>query len=249
MFFEAHRDNKAYYKAEQDNVCKPHFHRSTEIMIVTKGEKRAEINGNAYILHEGDALFCPPYTVHFFLPAQNSTQIVVTLLPEHCERFERFCQTHEPSTYVVRDNGDIQRLARALQTADNGFLQEGASAMLIGLFVQRTAFTTVNKKSALKVRQIADFIDEHYTENLTLASLAKTFGYSPTYFSALFKKSFYMTLPQYINAVRVQKALPLLKTHAVSSVYFLCGFNSPQQFFLHFKKIYGCTPYEYAKRK
>lgn len=249
MYFEGHRDNKAYYTQEQDNYCQAHFHRSMEILLVTKGEKYAEVNGKSYVLHEGDALFCPPYAVHAFPPAENSTQIVVTLLPEHCERFERFYQSREASSYLVHDDGEIRRLIRALQNADNSFIQEGASAMLIGLFVRKTTFMPVNKKNALKIRQIADYITAHCTEQITLGTLANTFGYSPTYFSAMFKKAFYMTVPQYVNAVRIQKSLSLLKTHNVSSVYFLCGFNNPQQFFLHFKKIHGCTPYEYVKRK
>lgn len=249
MYFEGTRDSQVYYTKEQDNFCEAHFHRSTEILLVITGEKRVEVNDKAYVLHAGDVLFCPPYAVHTFIPTDNSTQIVVTLLPEHCEHFEQFCQKQEPSTYIVHDNGMILQLVHALQNAENSFIQEGASAMLVGLFVQKTTFSPVRKKNALKIRQIADYITAHYAEQITLQSLAKAFGYSPTYFSAMFKKAFYMTLPQYVNAVRIQKSLSLLKTHNVSSIYFLCGFNNPQQFFLHFKKIHGCTPSKYLKRK
>jgi AraC-like DNA-binding protein len=57
-----------------------------------------------------------------------------------------------------------------------------------------------------------------------------------------------MTLTAYINYVRVQKSTELLKTNQISAVYFLCGFKNPQQYFLNFKKYYGCTPKEYLTR-
>ena len=96
-----------------------------------------------------------------------------------------------------------------------------------------------------QIHRIADYIDKNYASPIGLEELASEFGYSPNYFSSLFKKYFMTGVTQYINSVRVQKSVPLLKTQKISAVYFLCGFQSPQQYFLNFRKFFGCTPYEY----
>ncbi|MDE5896915.1 MAG: AraC family transcriptional regulator, partial [Clostridia bacterium] len=93
------------------------------------------------------------------------------------------------------------------------------------------------------------YIDEHYAESLTLAEAAGKFGYAPNYFSSLFKRYFRIGFAQYVNSVRVRKSIPLLKTQKASSVCYDCGFRSPQQYFLNFRKVFGCTPYEYLHDK
>ena len=91
-------------------------------------------------------------------------------------------------------------------------------------------------------KEIAKYIDEAYDKPLTLSTLAARFGYSPNYFSWLFKQHFKTSFPQYLNRIRVRKSLPLLRTKKVYAVCYECGFNSPQQYYLHFKKFYGCSP-------
>lgn len=250
MFYETLRDQYAYSPNEQDNICPPHFHRSVEVMLVTQGEKYATINGTEYRLHAGDFLVCPPYAVHVFLPCENSKQIVRTFSPEFSKRFERFCQTRTPVSHVVRDeDGTFRRLLTELKTAKNEILFEGLVQTLFGIFVERTEFRAAKNEKKSEIRLIAEYVDEHYASPISLKTLAGQFGYSPNYFSSLFKKYFRCGIPQYVNAVRVQKSLELLKTQKISSVYFLCGFQNPQQYFLHFKKLFGCTPYEYLHGK
>ncbi len=247
MFFEGNRDILAYHRMGIDNICATHFHRSAEILYVVQGEKRVEINGVTIVLQSGDTLFCPPYTVHRFLPSECSIQTVVTILPEYCEEFEAFCMTKTPRSYTLRDeDGKLRALIDGFLQADNPFLRQGIASVLFGVFVQKTKFSIADQKQKVHISQIASFVEAHCTKKLSLHTVANEFGYSPTYFSALFKKSFHMTFPQYLNAIRIQKSLPLLKKYKnISSVYGLCGFNSPQQFFVHFKKIQGCTPHEY----
>lgn len=250
MFFETTRDQHPYFPEEQDNFCPPHFHRSAEVMLVTAGEKRAVVNGKEYLLHEGDLLVCPPYAVHIFPYCKGSRQIVRTVLPEYCKRFERFCQTRTPQSHVLHDeNGELAHLIEGMKQAKNEILFEGIAETLLGLFVERTEFRAEKNEKKPEIRLIAEYVDEHYASPITLQTLAKQFGYSPNYFSALFKKYFRCSIPQYVNAVRVQKSLELLKTQKISSVYFLCGFQNPQQYFLNFKKLFGCTPYEYLHGK
>lgn len=247
MFFEAKRDTKRYY-SQRDNICPTHFHRSVEALYVHKGEKEVLIDGKPYLLHEGDLLVCPPYTVHTYLPSDGE-QIVAVFSADLCQEFEQFCKAQTPQTHVVKDeDGTFEKLIRALKEPCNEAYYRGVVNCLLGLYQAKTPFSP-SKNFAEKsiVAQIAEYVDEHYAEPITLSSLAKRFGYAPNYFSALFKKFFRSGIAQYINSVRVQKSVKLLRKQKVSGVYAAVGFQSPQQYFLNFKRVYGCTPKTYLK--
>lgn len=250
MYFESHRDKSVFFNTG-DNVCGAHFHRAVEFLYVIEGEKTARLNGKEYLLVPRQMIVCPPYAVHIFPPCPKSVQFVAAIPADSCKRFEEFCETHSAESPAINDdNGKIFRLISELQTADSKVLFEGITGHILGLYMQKAAFIPVSRttdKSA--VQSIAEYIDLHYAEPITLQTLAAKFGYSPNYFSALFKKYFMTGIPQYVNSVRVQKSLKLLKTQKISAVYFSVGFQSPQQYFLAFRKFFGCTPYEYIHGK
>ena len=249
MYFETQRDKQNYY-AHKDNVCQAHFHRAVEILYVTKGKKTVSLDGELYELGVGDLLVCPPYRLHAYLPNENSTQIVLTFSATACPKFETLCSTQAPKTPVFHDEQALL-LPFMLQSEnfENELLFVGIVNYILGIYVKNTPFYPIKKKSERSfLEEIVAYIEEYYAQAITLPSIAKRFGYSPNYFSTLFKKYFYVSFTDYLNGVRVQKSLKYLKTHSVSTVYFLCGFNSPQQYFLHFKKFYGVSPKEFLKK-
>ena len=56
-----------------------------------------------------------------------------------------------------------------------------------------------------------------------------------------------MSVSEYVNTVRVNKSLKLLGKMNVQDIAFKVGFNSSQQYFLNFKKVFNSTPNNYAK--
>lgn len=247
MFFESYRDRKVYCK-KSDNQCKPHFHKSTEILYVLSGEKKVFVNGREYTLSPYDVLVCPPFAEHYYLPSEGE-QVVICIPPQLCENFARLCERTYPETFVFRDEkGELAALVKELAVSKNEFLLIGAINLLFAGFCEAVRFSPAKRdKERALVEKIFEYVEEHYEEKITLQAIAQQFGYSPNYFSVLFKRNFRATLPQYLGGVRVQKSLPLLKTKTVAAICSLCGFASPQQYYLHFKRIYGCTPREYKK--
>lgn len=248
VYFERGRDGNKYFHIGKNDAT-AHFHRSVEIVYVLQGEKTAFLNGKKYVAREGQGFLIPPWTVHAF-PMDGDTQIVAVIPNEYCSRFERLCEKFQPVTPLFNDaDGRIKELLLHLGKAENEFIFEGLVGEIVGQFVKRTEFLPAERKSdKLPVEKIAEFVDENYAKSCSLTVLAEKFGYSPNYFSALFKRYFGTGIAQYVNLVRVQKSVPLLKTYKISAVYAYCGFESPQQYFLNFKKVFGCTPSEYLRR-
>ena len=98
--------------------------------------------------------------------------------------------------------------------------------------------------------KITRYIEENYTFQITLQSLASHFSLSKQYIMRLFREQFGMTVTHYINEVKLRKSLDLLTFHSlsVSEVAYAVGFSSLYYFDRVFKKTYALTPSEYQKR-
>lgn len=95
-----------------------------------------------------------------------------------------------------------------------------------------------------------DYIDRHYSENLTLNVLAGEVHMNPYYFSTFFKKNMGENFKSYLNRVRLEHAVPLLvstnkKTYEIAVEV---GFTDARTFSEAFQKQYKMTPTEYRKR-
>jgi AraC family transcriptional regulator len=99
------------------------------------------------------------------------------------------------------------------------------------------------------VKQVLDYIDEHYDEKITLKVLAEHTGLSTYYLSSMIKKETGLILADNINSVRVEKSKELMARGERSLIEIAnsVGFAYQNHFSTVFKKITGITPSEYIK--
>lgn len=99
------------------------------------------------------------------------------------------------------------------------------------------------------VKQVLDYIDEHYDEKITLKVLAKHTGLSTYYLSSMIKKETGLILTDNINKVRVEKSKELMARgeRSLIDIANSVGFAYQNHFSTVFKKITGITPSEYIK--
>lgn len=95
------------------------------------------------------------------------------------------------------------------------------------------------------------YIRNHFTEQISLDQMARMVMLSPSYYSHLFKLATKKTFVEYINLLRIQKAMDLLRDTdgLIVDICYECGFQSVNHFNRMFKSLVGTSPREYRKRK
>lgn len=101
------------------------------------------------------------------------------------------------------------------------------------------------------MQAILQYIQNHYCEKLRLKDLAAKFYLNPGYCSTLFVKTTGRTFPEYLTALRVEKACSLLKKSSlsISEIASAVGIDDYFYFGKVFKKATGISPGEYRKRE
>ncbi len=94
-----------------------------------------------------------------------------------------------------------------------------------------------------------EFIKNHYSENITLDSVAKNVFMNSFYFSTFFKKHTGKNFKEYLNEIRLENAARLLITSNLhlSEIAEKTGFKSLRSMNELFQKAHGETPGEYRK--
>lgn len=95
---------------------------------------------------------------------------------------------------------------------------------------------------------VYEYIEHHLCETITLDHLADMVSLSPNYFSYLFKKLNGISVCNYVNAKRIEKATRLITSNnsemTMLEIATICGFNNTANFNKVFKKLKGFTPSE-----
>ena len=106
------------------------------------------------------------------------------------------------------------------------------------------------RKKLERLNTVNQYIEQHYTEAISNRELADLLHLSEDRFNHLFKESMGMPPLQYINEIRLKKAMHLLKKgdfYTAAEVADAVGFSDYNNFGRMFRRFYGCTPLEVIK--
>ncbi len=101
-----------------------------------------------------------------------------------------------------------------------------------------------------RINKVIDFISENLCEDLSLNTLAEIAHFSPFHFHRIFKDTLGETLNQFVNRIRVERAVDLLRTNQslrILDAAIACGYESAEGFSRAFKKRYGFAPSQWSR--
>ena len=103
--------------------------------------------------------------------------------------------------------------------------------------------------SNYQVGRIQQYIELHYSENITVKKLAQMVYMSESSFNRLFKKETSSTPIEYLIEARIEKSKTLLrrKDISITEVAQRCGFGSASHFTSSFRRLMKISPTEYRE--
>jgi len=127
-------------------------------------------------------------------------------------------------------------------------LCESADVGMMGGVKEETQDVFIEKDEE-KVKKALSYIQEHYSEKISLESIAKAAMTNRSELCKCFRRVLDTTPNDFLNRFRVNQALVLLENPElrVADIAEMTGFCSPSHFGTHFMKYMGCTPLQYRK--
>ena len=111
---------------------------------------------------------------------------------------------------------------------------------------EKTGQTAADDESIVPY-MIKNYIDQHYTENIKLETIAADLFFSTHYISHEFKNFFGMAPIQYLISRRIGEAHALLlqSDMPISAIAQKIGYTNINNFYIQFKKAKGISPSEF----
>lgn len=102
-----------------------------------------------------------------------------------------------------------------------------------------------NGKHSAIAYNAAQFIWEHYCEDISVSDVARNLSVSKNHLEKIFINMYGIGVASYIRIIRVYQVMFLLRTNTERSVLdiaFSCGFNSSSGFYKAYQAVVGKTP-------
>ena len=234
-------------KKELHGFTDTHWHEFYELEYFYGGDGEYEIDGISYSIKRGMCFFMTPMNFHR-VEAKKCRVYNVMFSEGACER--RFlvplCDGMRGSVFEI-DEKEGALLEALLDELSGSGGEDGYSFYLLSVILGKLC--AHGKKAIGDVSPIAlsmQYILMNFRSSPSLEETAAYAGYTPTYFSSLFKKETGESYKQYLDRLRFEHARKLLISTDMSpsEVCKDSGFSDYPNFSRRYKKRFGVSPSE-----
>ncbi|MBO4807520.1 MAG: helix-turn-helix domain-containing protein [Lachnospiraceae bacterium] len=197
-----------------------------------------------------ESIFGPDFaSFGVMLPYQSEDFILYALIPVFDE--ESYGAALRPLIselyYSVKEKyGSMQRIfvSSAKKIQDIPDVLENLIGMRVMPLDENQTVVYIDETS---VTALLQYVDAHYTEDISRESLSEMFFFSPDYLTKIFKKETGNSFKNYIIYKRLELAKKLLKNTdlPIRDISLQVGYDNYSYFTRLFKKATGTTPVEY----
>jgi len=237
-----------------------HYHRFYEILHVTQNSRILKINNTEHLLDKNHIAIIPPFVPHQTVSGENFPESRILIdaawdficdIPFCAELVSGFSSKNpivDCSTFSERvtflEQELLSRCAKLSAETNRYAVLIYLSELFLLLSEHHTKSNNENE-----ILEILKFIESHFSEKITLELLEKRFFLSRFTISRKLKAYTGMSLPQYVNTIRLIHAKKMLRQGlGVTDTALACGFGSVSDFDRIFCAETQMTPSQYRKQ-
>lgn len=248
-----------------------HWHNDVEFLVTIAGTAEHSVNGELLILHPGETIFVNSRQMHYARPAgEEPSEILCVRLNPKMLCMSPFFDTAYvlPVTqnctipYLIfrEDSGWQGDIVRSLKEMHRLSQNPAAHLKIHGLFCfiwsliyeNMPEFSPSNLAAAADlaiIEAMIEYIEQHYTEKLTLSQIAAAGHVCESKCCRLFSRYVHKTPNLCLTHCRLGKATELLTgtDRSVTEIALSCGFSGASYFSETFRKYFRVTPKEYRE--
>ena len=245
---------------DSENSCSE-FHHAPDSWVfaaVTDGSGILTYEDEEYSFSKGDCFFIDCRTSHSYKgDIENPANIhwIHFSGATSQQYYETFVKQSENVFHPVSFEKVTAAMREIFRLNENKDIN--AEAITSGLIVQllTAALTSIGKAemvdSALKkkLQLVNIYIEENFTDDISLERLSSEFYISKFYLSREYKKIYGKTIFQHIISCRINYGKHLLRfsDNSVEEIAHLCGFNDQSYFVRQFKKAENVNCFAYRR--
>lgn len=222
-----------------------------ELFYVHSGRGVAYLEGTNYILQKGDIFCVRPGQVHANFPLED-LMIYNCILSCAYLRGKSGLPTQELMPFLhltgrtlLEVEGIYEELLQEREQREKYYkyvMESGADRLCVSL-LRFQARHQAQAQHHRAITPLLEYLSEHFA-TVTLEELARVSSYNASYLSRLFRETFDISFTDYVNILRVNRAMKLLRETelTVEEVGLEAGFHSRKHFYDMFRRHTGMTP-------
>ena len=254
-----------------------HWHKEIEMTLILRGKAEYKIDFTTYQVKEGDIVIISPESLHAINKISGYqmewTTIIFSLdllkshLTDGCslnyispllnKSYKLPVIINAESSGYEKIYSIIKNIIFTYDKKDIAYELE-LKSMLFSLFANLYKYNYVHKENTHneltdyiqnKMKTVLNYVQENFNRDMSIEEIAKLCNFSEYHFMRFFKKHMNMTCVEYVNNVRLEKAVELFEqgNTSILEVSLSVGFHNLSYFHRAFKNKYGMTPRSFIK--
>ena len=243
--------------------CVERIHQFPEIVCVMAGEVELTVDGKTERARAGDVAVITPFRIHSFKTPEYCKIWIGVISSDFAEDFISGNNIYTKGDFAVfiPTKSLFDYLCSHLPPKyDNPVVLDGdasayrqVKALVYSVFEEYTRLVPQSKENVKRdaLSSTLLYMSEHFSEDISLISVAEALGYTSTYISHCISVIPGMNFRKLLNSLRVDRAkLYILKgNRKMIDIALECGFSGERSFNRAFLEIAGMTPSNYKKSR
>lgn len=231
-----------------------HLHKEIEIIQVIEGQCTAYADRFYSTISKGDIFISFPNQIHYYENCQPGNYRVLIVSPAILFGLKSKLSDFIPENNIIHPNSEseLPQIIDKMIATDGEYSNTIIAGYVNLLMSEILPSLTLNPRlqsNNYTIKSIMKFCAAHYSEDITLDSVAEELHLSKYYVSRLLNSKISISFNDYINNLRINEACDLLTEtdKKIADISEDVGFGTIRSFNRAFQRVMKMTPLQYRE--